>query len=107
MSAPIILTLRPMTTGDMIPGHSYEPDMSILTVASVPGIVNGRDPGYAIDVPMLLPEKYRSQTPENMLLALHYLRALEPEVYEDVVRHARAARTMAAAKHSSAGQHVH
>lgn len=85
----LVMTLSPMTVQDAVAGHEFEPGMSILRISGVPGRVS------AVEVPMRLPPQQRAKHPENLLLARHYLRVLEPEVYEQVIAFERQERAKA------------
>lgn len=72
----LTLDMRPMTLADMVPGHPYEPGMTILSVMAAP---SRTEPGPFFDFPLSVPEKLRKPTPENACLIFS-------EIYERDLR---------------------
>jgi hypothetical protein len=83
----LLCKLRPLTIADMVPGHTYEPGMSVLQVGT-PAL--GRDEhsgiGFMVEMPMLLPPDLRENTPDNVKGALALACLMDSEARQIVER---------------------
>lgn len=99
-SAPLLMQLRPMTIAEMVPGHTYEPGLSILEVSTLPVFGARGNEGRLWRLPVKMPPEYRENTTFNVFLAMEILRLSDPEaknILDSMAALARDPRSRAAA----------
>jgi hypothetical protein len=71
----------------MVPGHTYEPGMSVLQVGT-PAVCRDEHSGigFMVEMPILLPPGLRENTPENVRGALALACMIDPEARRIVER---------------------
>jgi len=89
-----------MTIAEMVPGHPYEPGLSVLEVATLPVFGTRGNEGRLWRLPVMMPVQHRENTTFNVLLAMEILRLCDPEariILDSMAALARDPRSRAAA----------
>ncbi|MCA0339646.1 MAG: hypothetical protein LCH99_07905 [Proteobacteria bacterium] len=104
-----------MSIADMVPGHEYEPDLTIIEIRSPPVLGEQGNQGVIFRMPVWLPPRYREPTMFNVQFALGWIEQTNPEAsaaierLKELARHPRsrafAAGQLGAAFQGKAGAH--
>ena len=76
-SCPLLIEYRPLTSGDMIPGFAYEPDLMLFRIVTAPVLGERRNETQVYDVPLWVPTAYREPTETNILIVLGFIEATD------------------------------
>ncbi|WP_439626502.1 hypothetical protein [Shinella sp.] len=75
-----------MSIADMVPGHEYEPDLTIIEIRSPPVLGERGNQGVIFRMPVWLPSHYREPTLFNIQFALDLIEQTNPEASAAIER---------------------